>query len=91
MKTNLTSTTTQGCGESSRFTPALNESTYAFLVRSEDKGGVAMEALAYLLCIVCAVVSMSHFARQPVATPATIRAHAATRVTLTTAAIPERS
>lgn len=83
MKTNLTSTTSHGCGEATCFSPALTESTYAFLVRSEDKRGVTMEALVYALCVLCTVISLGHFASQPVATPATIQANTAARIALT--------
>jgi hypothetical protein len=41
------------------------ESTYALLVRSEEKGLTRLETLVYALFILCAVFSIWQFAHQP--------------------------
>jgi hypothetical protein len=45
------------------------ESTYALLVRSEDKSRSRLEVLVYALFILSAVVSIWQFAHQSVAFP----------------------
>ena len=45
------------------------ESTYALLVRSEEKNRGRLELLVYALFILCAVFSIWHFAHQNVAFP----------------------
>ena len=45
------------------------ESTYALLVRSEEKSRSRLETLAYLLIILSAVFSIWQFAHQNVAFP----------------------
>jgi hypothetical protein len=42
-----------------------NDSTYALLVRSEEKGRGIMETVAYALCILSAIVAIGQFAGQP--------------------------
>ena len=43
-----------------------NESTYALIVRSEEKSRSAIELIVYGLCILSAVVSIWQFAKEPV-------------------------
>ena len=60
------------------------DSTYAVLVRSEQEERSAIEAVVYLLFIVCAVFSIWQVARQPITLPvdaATQRAAIAQSVT----------
>jgi hypothetical protein len=47
-----------------------NESTYALLVRSEEKGRGVLETALYALCILSVVTSIWQFAQQPVNVPA---------------------
>lgn len=46
------------------------ESTYALLVRSEEKSRAFLETLAYLILILSAVFSIIQFAQHPVRVPA---------------------
>jgi hypothetical protein len=46
------------------------ESTYALLIRSEEKSRGFFEAVAYLILILSAVFSISQFAQHPVRVPA---------------------
>jgi hypothetical protein len=48
-----------------------NESTYALLVRSEEKGRTLLEVVLYAFFILSAVASIWQFADQPVNIPAT--------------------
>jgi hypothetical protein len=45
------------------------ESTYALLVRSEEKGRTRLETLVYALFILSAVFSIWQFAHQPIFLP----------------------
>ncbi len=47
----------------------LRESTYALLVRSEEKERGAFEMIAYALLVACALTSMWQLARQPITLP----------------------
>ena len=47
-----------------------NESTYALLVRSEEKSRSALETVAYSTCILSVVIAIWQFAHQPVNLPA---------------------
>ncbi len=49
---------------------AAHESTYALLVRSEEKSRNAFETIAFTLFILSAVFSIWHVAHQPVTLPA---------------------
>ena len=60
MKTNLNTSTKH------------NESTYALLVRSEEKERNLFEAAIYALLIFCAVFSVWQVAHQPITVPARI-------------------
>jgi hypothetical protein len=42
------------------------QTTYALLMRSEEKGRDLMETAVYSICIASAVLAMWQFARQPV-------------------------
>ena len=46
------------------------ESTYALLVRSEEKSRSALEMVIYFLCILGPVIAIWQFAQQPVNIPA---------------------
>ncbi len=46
------------------------ESTYALLVRSEEKSRTALETLAYSTCILSVIVAIWQFAHEPVRIPA---------------------
>jgi hypothetical protein len=46
------------------------ESTYALLVRSEEKGRGILEALLYAALILSAIFTLSQFANHPVTVPA---------------------
>jgi hypothetical protein len=46
------------------------ESTYALLVRSEERSRGALEAVAYFTCIFSVIVAAWQFAHQPVNIPA---------------------
>jgi hypothetical protein len=46
------------------------ESTYALLVRSEEKGRSILETVLYTFFILSAIVSIWQFAQQPVVVPA---------------------
>lgn len=46
------------------------ESTYALLVRSEEKGRGALEMIVYALCMLSVVASIWQFAQQRVEVPA---------------------
>jgi hypothetical protein len=46
------------------------ESTYALLVRSEEKNRGALETIVYALCILSAVAAIWQFALQPINVPA---------------------
>ena len=46
------------------------ESTYALLVRSEEKSRTALETVAYSTCILSVVVAIWQFAHEPVKIPA---------------------
>ena len=48
------------------------ESTYALLVRSEEKERGLFEGVAYLIFILSAVFSIWHVAQQPIELPAVI-------------------
>jgi hypothetical protein len=45
------------------------ESTYALLVRSEEKQRSRFETLIYMLLIVSVILAVAQFGRQPVVTP----------------------
>lgn len=47
----------------------LRESTYALLVRSEEKERGVFEMIAYALLLTCALTSMWQLARQPITLP----------------------
>lgn len=47
-----------------------HESTYALLVRSEEKGRSIFETLAYVLFILCVIFTAWQFALHPVVIPA---------------------
>jgi hypothetical protein len=47
-----------------------HESTYALLMRSEEKSRGVFEAVAYLILILSAVFSIAQFAQHPVRVPA---------------------
>jgi hypothetical protein len=42
------------------------ESTYALIVRSEEKGRIVLEAVLYMLAILSAVTAIFQFAQEPV-------------------------
>lgn len=46
------------------------ESTYALLVRSEERSRGALETIAYITCILSVVVAIWQFAHHPVIIPA---------------------
>lgn len=46
------------------------ESTYALLVRSEEKSRTALETVAYTTCILSVIAAIWQFAHQPVNIPA---------------------
>ena len=46
------------------------ESTYALLVRSEEKSRTALETIAYGTCILSVIVAVWQFAHEPVRIPA---------------------
>jgi len=46
------------------------ESTYALLVRSEEKGRGVLETLVYAIFILCVVLSIWQFAQSPIKIPA---------------------
>ena len=46
------------------------ESTYALLVRSEEKSRSALETVLYSTCILSVIVAIWQFAHQPVNIPA---------------------
>jgi hypothetical protein len=46
------------------------ESTYALLVRSEEKGRGVLETLVYAIFILCVVLSIWQFAQSPTKIPA---------------------
>jgi hypothetical protein len=46
------------------------ESTYALLVRSEEKSRTALETIAYSTCILSVIVAIWQFAHEPVIIPA---------------------
>lgn len=48
------------------------ESTYALLVRSEDKERTFLETALCFLCALSAIVAIWQFAHQPIALPLTI-------------------
>ena len=48
------------------------ESTYALLVRSEEKSRTALETVAYLTFILSVVVAVWQFAQHPVNIPAPV-------------------
>ncbi len=48
----------------------LNESTYALIIRSEDKSRSILEVVLYAFFLLSAVVSIWQFAQQPVSVPA---------------------
>jgi hypothetical protein len=56
--------------KSSTPTDSPFESTYALLVRSEEKQRSAFETLAYTMLIVSTVFAVSQFGRQPFVVPA---------------------
>jgi hypothetical protein len=47
-----------------------SESTYALLVRSQEKGRTALEIIIFALCIFSIVVLIWQFAQTPLQTPA---------------------
>ena len=47
-----------------------NESTYALLVRSEEKNRNGLETVLYSTCILSVVIAIWQFAHQPVNIPA---------------------
>ena len=47
----------------------VHESTYALLMRSEEKERGALEIVVFALIILCAVISLCQFAGQSVAFP----------------------
>src|SRR6266436_8054339 len=46
------------------------ESTYALLVRSEEKGRGGLETLVYAIFILCVILSIWQFAQSPIKIPA---------------------
>jgi hypothetical protein len=46
-----------------------NETTYALLIRSEEKGRSIMETVVYALCIMSAAAAIWQFALQPTPSP----------------------
>jgi hypothetical protein len=51
--------------------PAVFESTYALIVRSEERERSASESAVYLLVMLSVLFSLWHAAHQPVTVPAT--------------------
>jgi hypothetical protein len=47
-----------------------NQSTYALLVRSEEKSRGALETVLYSTCILSVVIAIWQFAHQPINLPA---------------------
>ena len=47
-----------------------NESTYALLVRSEEKSRNGLETVLYSTCILSVIIAIWQFAHQPVNIPA---------------------
>ena len=48
---------------------ASHESTYALLVRSEEKERTLLETVAYFLVVLSAIAAIYQFAKQPIALP----------------------
>jgi hypothetical protein len=46
-----------------------NRTTYALLVRSEEKNRDILETAVYAMCVLCAVVGIWQFAQEPVSLP----------------------
>jgi hypothetical protein len=51
------------------FEPEIHESTYGLLIRSEEKSRGIFEIIAYMLCILSAVISIYQFAQQSTVSP----------------------
>jgi hypothetical protein len=68
MKTTLTTQNIPAQDEMNNF---ARESTYALLVRSEEKPRSVIETLIYFLCILSAVTAIWQFVHQPIALPLT--------------------
>jgi hypothetical protein len=49
--------------------PISHESTYAMLVREEERERTALETLLYFLVVVSAIAAIWQFARQPIDLP----------------------
>jgi hypothetical protein len=69
---------------------AAHESTYALLVRSEEKERNLFETAIYALFVLCAVFSVWQFAQQPITIPTHIGISDSTVAVVETAA-PVRS
>jgi hypothetical protein len=69
---------------------APHESTYALLVRSEEKERNLFETAIYVLFVLCAVFSVWQFAHQPITIPTHIGVSESTIAVVDTAA-PARS
>ncbi len=64
------------------------ESTYALLVRLEDKERSLVETIVYVLCILSVVAAIYQFAQQPVVVPARGLQQCVACVTPPDAAVP---
>jgi hypothetical protein len=53
-----------------------NDTTYAMLVQSEEKGRSIMETAVYALLGLSAILSILQFVQQPERVPATLTTHA---------------
>ena len=47
----------------------VHESTYAMLVRSEEKERTVLESVVYFLVVLSAITAILQFAQQPIALP----------------------
>jgi hypothetical protein len=58
-----------------------NQTTYALLMRSEEKGRNILETAVYAGCILSAIVAIWQFAQQPVSVPSQLTSsqHVATQ------------
>jgi hypothetical protein len=65
-----------------------HESTYALLVRSEEKRRTAFEIVLYILCVLSALAAIWQFVQQPNALPLTSINTAAVETNLPTSAAP---
>jgi hypothetical protein len=71
MNASLTNHLSSACGEKREEFVEENphESTYAMLIRAEEKPRTALEILLYVLCVLSAVAAIWQFAQQPNALP----------------------